>query len=39
MFDGMFEVVRHDMPKERAKRFITQLQEFYTAGWLKIMGQ
>ncbi len=39
MFDGMFEVVRHDMPKDRAKRFIAQLREFYTAGWLKIMGQ
>lgn len=39
MFDGMFEVVRHDMPKDRAKQFITQLREFYTAGWLKIMGQ
>lgn len=39
MFDGMFEVLRHDMPKEQAKRFVVQLREFYTAGWLKIMGQ
>ena len=39
MFDGIFEVLRHDMPKDRAKRFIAQLQEFYTAGWTKIMGQ
>lgn len=39
MFDGIFEVVRHDMPKERAKAFIKQLRDFYTAGWLKIMGQ
>lgn len=39
MFDGMFEVLRHDMPKDRAKRFIAQLQEFYIAGWMKIMGQ
>lgn len=39
MFDGMFEILRHDMPKERAKRFISQLQEFYTAGWMKIMQQ
>lgn len=39
MFNGMFEVLRHDMPKDQAKRFIFQLQEFYTAGWLKIMGQ
>lgn len=39
MFDGIFEILRHDMPKERAKRFIAQLQEFYTAGWIKIMRQ
>lgn len=38
MFDGMFEVVRHDMPKERARAFIAQLREFYTAGWQQIMG-
>ena len=39
MFDGMFEVLRHDMPKDKAKQFIAQLIEFHTAGWLKIMGQ
>lgn len=39
MFEGVFEAIRHDMPKERAKSFITQLREFYTAGWMKIMGQ
>lgn len=39
MFNGVFEVLRHDMPKERAKAFITQLQEFYMAGWMKLMGQ
>ena len=39
MFEGMFEIVRHDMPKDRAKRFIDQLREFSTAGWQKIMGQ
>lgn len=39
MFEGLFEIVRHDMPKDRAKHFIDQLQEFFTAGWLKIMGQ
>lgn len=39
MFEGMFEIVRHDMPKDRAKRFIDQLREFSTAGWMKIMGQ
>lgn len=39
MFEGIFEVLRHDMPKDRAKRFVSQLREFYTAGWMKIMGQ
>lgn len=39
MFDGIFEVLRHDMPKERAELFIWQLRDFYTAGWMKIMGQ
>lgn len=39
MFDGIFEVLRHDMPKERAKVFIRQLREFYTAGWMKLMGE
>ena len=39
MFNAIFEVLRHDMPKERAKRFIAQLLEFHTAGWSKMMGQ
>lgn len=39
MFGGMFEVIRHDMTKERAKVFIGQLCEFHTAGWMKIMEQ
>lgn len=39
MFEGIFEVLRHDMPKEQAKQFVAQLNEFYTAGWNKIMEQ
>lgn len=39
MFEGVFEVIRHDMPKEHAVVFVEQLREFYTAGWMKIMGQ
>lgn len=38
MFNGIFEVLYHDMPKERAKVFIAQLREFHMAGWNKIMG-
>ena len=39
MFNGILEVLRHDMPREKAKYFAQQLLEFKTAGWLKIMGQ
>ncbi|MCM1055007.1 MAG: TetR/AcrR family transcriptional regulator [Bacteroides sp.] len=39
MFEGAFEVIRHDMPKERAVKFVNKLFEFQAAGWLKIMGQ
>lgn len=39
MFEGVFEAICHDMPKERAVKFIAQLLEFHNAGWLKIMGQ
>ena len=39
MFEGVFEVIRHDMSKKQAKIFISQLREFYTAGWIKIMVQ
>lgn len=38
MFNGIFEVLRHDMPKKRAEVFIDQLRRFHTAGWEKIMG-
>ena len=38
MFSGFFEIVIHDMPKEKSQRYIRELREFYTAGWMKIMG-
>ena len=38
MFNGIFEIVVHDMPKERAMRYVDQLRDFYTAGWLKLIG-
>ena len=37
MFSGIFEVVIHDMPYERAMRYVDQLRDFYTAGWTKLM--
>ena len=39
MFNGLFEIVIHDMPREQAHRDVTQFRTFYTAGWLKLMGQ
>ncbi len=39
MFEGIFEIVRHDMPKERARQYVATLREFNVAGWQKIMGQ
>ena len=38
MFNGIFEIVVHDMPRDRALRYVDQLRDFYTAGWLKLMG-
>ena len=38
MFSGLFEIVVHDMPREQAVRDVDQLCDFYTAGWLKLMG-
>ena len=38
MFNGIFEIVVHDMPREQALRDVEQLRDFYTAGWLKLMG-
>ena len=39
MFNGIFEIVVHDMPKEQAVRYVDQLRDFYTAGWMKLIGQ
>ena len=38
MFNGLFEIVVHDMPKEQAQRDVEQFRTFYTGGWLKLMG-
>lgn len=38
MFNGIFEIVVHDMPRDQALRDVAQLRDFYTAGWLKLMG-
>ena len=38
MFNGLFEIVVHDMPKEQALRDVEQFRTFYMGGWLKLMG-
>ena len=38
MFNGIFEIVVHDMPRDQAMRDVDQLRAFYTAGWSKLMG-
>ena len=39
MFNGIFEIVVHDMPREQAMRDVDQVRAFYTAGWSKLMGE
>ena len=38
LFNGMFETVRHDMPREKAMQYMNSLRDFYYAGWFKILG-
>lgn len=38
LFNGMFEVVAHDLPKEDALSYIRELQVFFNAGWDKLLG-
>ncbi|QIB68908.1 TetR/AcrR family transcriptional regulator [Aminipila butyrica] len=38
MFNGVFEMVVHQMPQADAKIYISQLQQFHRAGWMNILG-
>ncbi len=38
MFNGVFEVVAHDLPREEAKGYIKQVQDFFNAGWDRLLG-
>lgn len=38
LFNGVFEVVSHDFPKEDARVYIKQLQDFFNAGWDRLLG-
>ncbi|MDE7212204.1 MAG: TetR/AcrR family transcriptional regulator, partial [Lachnospiraceae bacterium] len=39
MFNTFFEMIIHEMPLEKAEHYLRELRAFYTAGWMKIMGQ
>lgn len=39
MFNTFFELIIHEMPLEEAKNYLKEMRAFYTAGWMKIMGQ
>lgn len=34
---GVFEIIRHQMSKKQAEKFVDDLQEFYQAGWNKLL--
>lgn len=37
IFESMFEVVRHKMPKEKAVRYLRMLERYHYGGWNAIM--
>lgn len=39
MFNTFFEMIIHNMPINEATLYLKEMREFYTAGWMKIMGQ
>ena len=38
LFNGIFEVVAHDLPKSDAVAYIEQICQFFNAGWDRLMG-
>jgi len=34
-----FELIIHEMPLKDAENDVSEMRVFYTAGWMKIMGQ
>lgn len=39
MFNAYFELIIHEMPLPKAENYLKEMRDFYTAGWMKIMGQ
>lgn len=39
MLNTFFEMIIHEMPFDKAQNYLKKMLDFYTAGWMKIMGQ
>lgn len=39
MFGTFMELIIHEMSLEQALSYLKEMRAFYTAGWMKIMGQ
>ena len=39
MFYTFFELIIHEMSLKDAENYVREMRAFYTAGWMKIMGQ
>lgn len=39
MFGTFMELIIHEMPLEQALSYLNEMRAFYSAGWMKIMGQ
>lgn len=37
MFGGIFELIEHDIPREKAKPFVERLRAFNHAGWMQLL--
>ena len=38
-YSGLFEIVRHDMTKDDAMTYVSQLRRFLTRGWADLVGR
>ena len=37
-YSGLFEIVRHDMARDEALSYVSQLRRFFTRGWSDLLG-
>lgn len=37
-YSGLFEIVRHEMPKDEALTYVRQLRRFFVCGWADLLG-